>query len=129
MHNINRFPHFCNKSQMSITKSKNGFADYPGIPRTGSHEPERTPRIPSLIMQLMLSASSVAAPRRSFLFGEKSTSNDSIFLVLEINSTSSSNSGKDLFLFFRNNQNVSKFFLVSLAIFLVPRPVIFINNP
>ena len=27
---------------MSITKSKNGFADYTGIPRTGSHEPVRT---------------------------------------------------------------------------------------
>ena len=33
---------------MSITKSKKGFADYPGIPRTGLHEPARTPCIPSL---------------------------------------------------------------------------------
>ena len=28
---------------MFITKSKNGFADYPGIPRTDSHEPVRPP--------------------------------------------------------------------------------------
>ena len=28
---------------MYITKSKNGFADYPGIPRTDSHELMRTP--------------------------------------------------------------------------------------
>ena len=31
---------------MSITKSKNGFAEYPGIPRTGSV------RIPSLVVTL-----------------------------------------------------------------------------
>ena len=40
---INRFPSFYSKGLMSITKSKKGFADYPGIPRTGSHEPVRTP--------------------------------------------------------------------------------------
>ena len=45
---INRFPHFYNKDLMSITKSKNGFADYPDIPRTGLHEPVRATRIPSL---------------------------------------------------------------------------------
>ena len=35
---------------MSITKSKNGFADYPDIPRTGSHKLVRTPRIPLLVI-------------------------------------------------------------------------------
>ena len=39
---INRFPYFYNKDLTSITKSKNGFAVYPSIPRTGSHELVRT---------------------------------------------------------------------------------------
>ena len=46
---INRFPHFYNKGLMSITKSKNGFADYPSIPKMGLHEPMRTLRIQSLL--------------------------------------------------------------------------------
>ena len=40
---INRFPHFYSKGLMSITKNKNGFAKYPGILRTDSREPVRTP--------------------------------------------------------------------------------------
>ena len=34
---------------MSVKKSKNGFVDCPDISRTGSHEPVRTPSIPSLV--------------------------------------------------------------------------------
>ena len=37
---------------MFITKSINGFADYPGIPITGLHEPMRSPGIPSLSLTL-----------------------------------------------------------------------------
>ena len=36
----NRFLH---KGLMSVKRSKNGFVDYPDIPRTGSREPVRTP--------------------------------------------------------------------------------------